>query len=64
MQLSACAMYKFKNEECELTIWSMREVKAGDIRISKNCALTGGAAGMTYNEQQMQIFQELVKKIP
>ena len=62
--LSGCAMYEFKNENCGLRIWSMREVNVANIRISKNCALTGGAEGMTYNEQQMAIFQKLVEKIP
>lgn len=62
--LTGCAHYAYKNGDCSLSVWSMREIKAGDIRITKNCSLTGGADGMTYNEQQMMIFQELVKKIP
>lgn len=62
--LSGCVRYAYQNGDCELTIWSMREIEAGSLRISKSCALTGGADGMKYNEQQMLIFQELVKKIP
>jgi len=64
MQLSGCAIYQFKNGDCELNIWSMREVLVGDIRISKNCALTGGAAELSYNEQQMLILKKMVEKIP
>lgn len=62
--LNACAVYEFKNGDCELKIWSMREVRAGDIRISKNCSLTGGADQLNYNEQQMLIMQKMVEKIP
>lgn len=64
VQLSGCAVYEFKHGDCELKIWSMREVRAGDIRISKNCALTGGAEQMNYNDQQMVILQKMVEKIP
>ena len=62
--LNGCAIYQFKNGDCELSIWSMREVRAGDIRISKNCSLTGGAEQLNYNQQQMMMMQKMVEKIP
>lgn len=52
------------SEFCETKLLSSREVKGGALKVSKNCAVTGGADEMTANEQQMLIFQELVKKIP
>jgi len=61
---TGCAIYRYQNDNCTLSIYSMREVKAGDIRISKTCAVTGGAEGMSYNEQQLQIMQKIVDKIP
>ena len=62
--LNSCAFYEFKHGDCQLKIWSMREIRAGDLRISKNCALTGGAEQLNYNEQQMMIMQKMVEKIP
>ncbi len=62
--LNGCAYYRLKSETCELKIISMREVKAADLVIDKDCQLVGGAKGMKYNEKQMQIIQTLVNKIP
>lgn len=67
--LTGCANYIYKHADvdgssCELTIWSMREIQAGDIRISKKCTLTGGADAMTYNQLQMEALTSLISKIP
>ena len=42
----------------------MREVKAADLVIDKDCQLVGNAKGMKYNEMQLQIIQTLVNKVP
>jgi len=62
--MSGCAIYKYESGDCKLSIYSMREMQAGDLGINENCALTGGAEKLNYNEQQLLILNELVKKIP
>jgi len=63
--LQGCgAYYSYKNGDCELSILSAREVQAGDLRISKSCALSGKADGMTYSEKQTEIIKGLVDRIP
>ena len=61
---SGCVRYDYKRvnvagDECHLNIWSMREIQAGSIRLSKSCALTGGADGMTYNAEMMKVMGTL-----
>lgn len=62
--MPGCAIYQYESGDCKLSIYSMREMQASDLNISESCALTGGAEQMSYNEKQMLIFNELVKKIP
>ncbi len=62
--LNSCAYYRLKSDTCELKIISMREVKAADLVIDKDCQLVGNAKGMKYNEMQLQIIQTLVNKVP
>jgi len=68
--LSGCgASYQYKHvsangTSCQLTIWSARDVQAGDIKISKSCALSGGADSLTANQQAMEAISSLVQKIP
>jgi len=64
LAMPGCAIYQFKAGDCSLSIYSMREIQAGDVRINKDCALKGGAEKMNYNDQQMLMLNELVKKIP
>ena len=64
-----CVRYDYRRIDsdgarCDLTIWSMREITAGSIRLSKSCALTGGADEMKYSEQMMLNIGEMIKKIP
>jgi len=43
-------------EICDTQIKSMREVKAGDIKVSTKCALTGGAESLTGNQQLFELM--------
>lgn len=45
-----------KTDKCTTNIKSMREVKAGDIKVSTKCALTGGAEALNSNQQMMEIL--------
>lgn len=47
-------------ELCELSILSMREIKAGDIKISKGCALTGSGEKLGVNEKMLELMSETV----
>ncbi len=63
------ARYQYKHTEadgssCELSIWSARDVQAGDIKVSKSCALTGGAESLTANAEAMKAVSTLIGKLP
>lgn len=67
LALSGCAVYTYEHKadgSCALTITSMREVKAGDLRISKSCALVGGADSLGANEKLIDLMSAIVKKVP
>jgi len=49
---------------CELSISSAREVKAGDIKISKSCALTGGAESLGASQAVLELMGAIVRKVP
>ena len=51
-------------EKCNTSICSMREVKAGDIRVSTKCALTGGAESLGANEKLIDLMTQIIKKAP
>jgi len=79
-----CAHYELKHtftttntigtqtvELCHLSILSMREIKAGDIKISKGCALSGSGEKLGVNEKMLELMSETVtlmsdavKKVP
>lgn len=58
------AIYHYENGDCKLSVYSMREIQMGDLKITKTCALTGSADAMNYSEKQFEFLNELVKKIP
>ena len=65
--LQSCAVYKYEHKadgSCSLTITSMREVNAGDIKISQACALVGGAESLGANEKLIDLVSNIVKKAP
>lgn len=70
ISLTACgASYSYSHvsadgESCSLTILSAREVQAGDVRITKNCSLTGGADSLTTNDKTLEAMSVLINKIP
>lgn len=65
--LSGCgAIYQYERtaESCSLSIYSARDVKAVDLKIGKNCTITGGAESLTSNEKALDAINSLVNKIP
>lgn len=49
---------------CELSITSIREVKATDVKLSKSCALRGSAESLGANERLIDLMTTVIKKVP
>lgn len=70
--ITGCVRYDYRRidndgSRCDLTIWSMREIQAGSIRMSKGCTLTGSGDGMKFNAEMMKVMGVLAdsaKKAP
>jgi len=63
--LQGCAVYQYEHKmdgSCSLYISSMREVKAGDLKISKSCALSGNAEVLGANEKLIDLVVGVVTK--
>lgn len=50
--------------KCKLTVTSMREVRDADIKLSNDCALTGGANALGANERAIEMIREIVEAVP
>lgn len=60
------AVYRYDRtaDSCSLSIYSARDVQAGDIKITPSCGVTGGAESLTSNEKAFEAINSLVNKIP
>jgi len=68
--INACgSSYTYKHVDpdgssCELSILSVRDIQAGELKITPKCGLLGGADSMTSNEKALDAINSLVNKIP
>lgn len=67
--LQGCAVYHFERstaagDHVHLSIYSTREVKAGELNIDKNGALKGNAAQLGSNERLVETLNTAIQKIP
>ena len=64
--MQACSIYRYNRtaDGCSISIYSARDVQAGDIKVDKNCAVTGSADALKADGKAIDAINALIGKIP
>ncbi len=64
--MQGCSVYLYEKtpDSVKVSVYSTRDVQAGDLRISKDGAVSGSADSLTANEKSLEAINSLIQKIP